>query len=131
MRAGWIKHSVLKMRLVAGIWLAVWVFGCSSNLPEKPVTSQEQQDTTCIPVAVESPTPDWPPSKSSWVIRDHPQISLKVDEQGKVIHAKLIKSSGITEIDDSALAALKKWKYRAAPSCGIRAVQIEVTVHYR
>ena len=64
------------------------------------------------------------------MITTHPRVAFKVDEVGRVFQATLLESSGIKEIDEAALEAAKKWKYKPAPSCGIRSVEITFTVDF-
>ena len=41
-------------------------------------------------------------------------VAVTVDEGGRVVAAKVRTSSGISELDDAALKAVRKWKFKAA-----------------
>ncbi len=45
-------------------------------------------------------------------------VGMEVDPQGRLIHVKVLRSSGSAEFDRAAVAAVRRWKFRAAAKGG-------------
>jgi TonB family protein len=99
-------------------------------------TASKQQTTstpkgTCVPVLNTKPKPSWPKSLTTQKgesFKGNPVISFDVDEEGNVKDAKVVRSSGIRDVDEWVLREMKRWKYKPAPSCGLRHSQVIVTI---
>ncbi|HTF57170.1 MAG TPA: TonB family protein [Planctomycetota bacterium] len=63
-------------------------------------------------VALQNPPPDYPEGARRRNIQGTVAIQFLVLEDGTVSEAKVRESSGNAELDDAALAAVRKWKYR-------------------
>jgi len=71
-------------------------------------------------VALQTPPPDYPEGARRRNIQGTVRVSFYVDETGTVSNGSVSESSGNTELDEAALAAIRKWKYRPrAPGSGM------------
>ncbi len=81
------------------------------------------------PVPVRTVAPDVPHSFSKTGEQGLVTVGFTVDEQGNVQDPKVIKSSH-PELEEPALAALKKWRFKPAKKDGV-AVAIHVAIPIR
>jgi TonB family protein len=56
--------------------------------------------------------------------RRTPMAAYEVQEDGDVRKLRLVRRSGIKELDSKLLLAASKWKYEARPGCGIVKVRL-------
>jgi TonB family protein len=49
--------------------------------------------------------------------RQSPVIKFQINEDGSVSNARLVRSSGVKDIDKKVLKAVSSWKYEAVPGC--------------
>ena len=60
-----------------------------------------------------------------------PTVSFVIAEDGKVRKVKLVRSSGIRDIDRNAIKTVRKWKYNSRPGCEAVEVLMTITIHFR
>ncbi|HEY3225410.1 MAG TPA: energy transducer TonB [Planctomycetota bacterium] len=71
-------------------------------------------------VAIKSPPPEYPEGARRRNIEGAVTIKLYVADDGSVWDLKVAESSGNGELDEAALAAVRKWKYRPlSPGAGM------------
>lgn len=71
-------------------------------------------------VAIKSPPPEYPEGARRRNIEGAVTIKLYVADDGSVSDLKVAESSGNGELDEAALAAVRKWKYRPlSPGAGM------------
>jgi hypothetical protein len=58
----------------------------------------------------------------------HPSVSLNVSEDGSIHDVKMIATSRLAWVDKAILDEARKWKFSAAPGCGIRDVRAMVII---
>ncbi|HSC78680.1 MAG TPA: energy transducer TonB, partial [Candidatus Acidoferrales bacterium] len=85
----------------------------------------------CAAVAVSQPMPANLRLKSGDVWKGRPTVSFNVTEKGKVQKLKLLKSSGIPDIDREVLRTVRKWKYKPEPGCQPVEVEMTITIDFR
>jgi TonB family protein len=56
--------------------------------------------------------------------RRPPMVAYEVQEDGDVRKLRLVRHSGIKELDRKLLLAASQWKYQARPGCGIVKVRL-------
>jgi hypothetical protein len=59
-----------------------------------------------------------------------PNVKYQIDEDGTVSDIKLIRSSGITDIDIRISFAAWNWKYKPRPGCGIVETETSVIIDW-
>ena len=131
---------------VALVGLSFWLFWRSRtglrelpSTPESailsPTTSRETlSGPECKPVAIESALPRWSDGiqlRGNEKYENSPLVSFKVDEAGNVFDVKLARSSGVSGVDTKLLEAVRKWRYKPRPGCGVVESEISVTIHFR
>jgi len=57
-------------------------------------------------------------------------VSFKVDENGSVSQPSVVRSTGVKDVDNYLLKAVKGWKYKPAPGCGTRDAEADLTVDF-
>jgi len=60
-----------------------------------------------------------------------PLIAFQIAESGEVINAHVKRSSGIRDIDDSALNSIQSTKYSARPGCPLIESEADVIIDFR
>lgn len=81
------------------------------------------------PVPVKTPPPEYPLTMKREGVSGVVAVSAVIDEKGIVISATVAKSSH-SDFEDSAVAAVKKWKFKPAQKDGVP-VKMKVTVPIR
>lgn len=81
------------------------------------------------PVPVKTPPPEYPEGMKRQGVSGVVAVSIVIDETGSVISATVAKSSQ-SEFEPSAVAAVKKWKFKPAQKDG-SPVKMKVTVPIR
>jgi len=99
-----------------------------SNTPNTPDNSNNQ--TISAPAAPRQARVDAPPSPKRAIRPDYPKgarqrgeqgevtLAIQVDAEGAVSEAKVVVSSGFAELDEAAVRAVQKAKFRPARSDG-------------
>jgi protein TonB len=88
-------------------------------------------DIDRLPAAVFNPAPVYPPDaqRNRWSGRV--LLRVKVAADGQVLSAEIATSSGIKQLDDSALAAVRQWRFTPAQRDGVNvAWEIGVPVRF-
>jgi hypothetical protein len=127
------KHNLLILA-VGLAFAASEALAQAKNDPSKHDAAKDARpDSKCQSKATSTPLakpPDhWSVEKGERYLRS-PRISLLLDEKGAVIEAKIIRTSGIKEIDGWVLNSVKAWKYNAATGCGTREVDVSVSINF-
>jgi len=81
------------------------------------------------PVPVKTPPPDYPINLKREGTSGLVAVSVIIDETGVVTSCSVAKSSN-PDFDESALAAVRKWKFKPAQKDGA-AVKMKVTIPIR
>ena len=56
--------------------------------------------------------------------RRFPMVAYEVQEDGDIRKLRLVRRSGIKELDGNLLSAASQWKYQARPGCGVVKVRL-------
>jgi TonB family protein len=59
-----------------------------------------------------------------------PVVKFQINEDGAVSQAKIVRSSGVSDIDAKVLEAITKWKYKPRPGCGVLDSEMSVLIHW-
>ncbi|HEY0660622.1 MAG TPA: energy transducer TonB [Lysobacter sp.] len=82
------------------------------------------------PMAQETPPPDYPPELACKQIGGQTVLDVSLAANGLPIAVGVARSSGVKTLDDSAVAAVREWKFKAATVRGKPApskLQVPVT----
>jgi TonB family protein len=60
-----------------------------------------------------------------------PVVSFQIHEDGSVTDAKIVRSSGVRDIDKKLLEAVANWKYKPNPGCGVVSTEMTVTIDWQ
>jgi len=123
-----MAHRTPSLRAILRLIAALVLFavnppiGTSQEKPEKTNEDQKRLIKRCNPVIVKKPRLH----VKTFQVREGekskgftPLIAFQIAESGEVINARVKRSSGIRDIDDSALRWIQSAKYRARPGCPI------------
>jgi len=91
-----------------------------------PALSARADEKTEPPVPVRTVAPDVPSSFARSGSVGLVTISFQVDEKGSVQDPTIVKSSH-AELEEPALTAIKKWRFKPAKKDGV-AVSVHVTI---
>jgi len=58
-----------------------------------------------------------------------PLIAFHIAESGEVVGAHVKRSSGIRDMDDSALSSIQSWRYNSRPGCPVIDSETVVLIH--
>lgn len=122
------RRRIRYLSLVAWITLVCVSCGEGPAIGETQTRATVTTDSNCRPVALATPKPAWRKLPGG-VYKGHPHVSFKVTESGAVADPRLIRSSGITAIDERVLTAVAGWEYQPQPGCGDRDVQVTVMIN--
>ncbi len=111
-----MQSLILKLRTL------VLLIGCFV-LPALTVKADEKTEP---PVPVRTVQPDVPSSFSRTGAVGLVTVNFIVDEKGNVQEPKVVKSTH-QELEEPALAAVKKWRFKPAKKDGV-AVAVHVTI---
>jgi len=62
--------------------------------------------------------------------RHSPVIAFEIKEDGSISNLRLVRSSGIKDLDKKTMAAVAVWKYKPRPGCGLIESEMTVTVEF-
>ncbi len=127
------EHNFLSL-VVLGALLATAVHrGVPDAAGAQTATHKPGQPPNCAAVPLKTSLPhrhkNWR-VKAGETYANAPKLSLSVDEEGTVSGVKLIRSSGIHDIDGWVLQAVTKWRYKPAHGCGVRSVEVDVVIDF-
>ena len=62
--------------------------------------------------------------------RASPLVKFEIKEGGTVSNVKMVRSSGLADVDKKILNAVAHWKYKARPTgCGVTESEMSVLIH--
>ena len=118
------------MRLcVLSVWMALlFPFAvpcrCQTGGPEK--VSPKCRNRQIVNNRGPSPPYKFLPGES---YKDSPTIKFQINEDGTVSNVKLMRSSGVKDIDRKLIKAASAWTYKAVPGCIIDA-EATILIHW-
>jgi periplasmic protein TonB len=121
-----MKRTVFALLIFVGLLsVARGQQSAADNAPPPPAKSGSKATP---PQAIETPNPE--PTTDAG---NGPTVLwLIVDSEGRPHDVKVIKSSGSSQADANALAAVRKWRFKPAMKDGVPVkVQINVVVNAR
>ena len=99
--------------LPCSVVIALTLGACtSSDQPAAPVIASTEV------AAVQTPPPDYPPELGCTGVGGTSVLNVVVGVEGKPTDVTLIASSGNSQLDDSAAARVREWKFKAATRNG-------------
>ena len=121
-------------RMMFAILLLVLVFGvvpqaAAQNKPQ-PLEAVSLTEGITPPQLSEVVNPEYTAEAKKKRIEGEVQLTIVIDKRGNVVDARVLKGLGYG-LDESAIAAVKEWKYRPAEKDGAKiAVKLETTVNF-
>jgi len=61
--------------------------------------------------------------------KQSPTVKFQINEDGTVSKVKLIRSSGVKDVDKQVLKEVSSWKFKAVPGCIIDS-EMTVLIHW-
>lgn len=95
-----------------------------------PVDPQSVPPPPTPPMAQDTPPPDYPPELACKQIGGQTLLDVSLAASGLPVGISIARSSGVKTLDDSAVAAVRGWKFKAATLRGKPApakLQVPVT----
>lgn len=140
-KVGRTEYTVLVIAL-ATAWIARDLSALSFAAPSDTASLQQRayhQATAdvgrgCRPVLASRPRPAWPKSlklREGESYKGDPVISFDVNETGQLLNIRVVRSSGVADLDSWVQAQVKRWKYKPSPGCGVRHAEVVITVDFR
>ncbi len=104
----------MKLRLLLGSLAATAALAAcnSSDQPAAPVIAPTEV------AAVQTPPPDYPVELACGGIGGKSVLNVVVGAEGTPTNVTLVTSSGNSQLDDSAIARVREWKFKAATRNG-------------
>jgi protein TonB len=96
---------------LASVLLIAVMSGCKSS-------SEATSDYDTLPKLREYTPPQLPETAALSREKTEVMLSLRIDEDGNVQRASVLRSSGEDQLDSAALAAARTWKYYPASKAG-------------
>jgi protein TonB len=107
---------------LAAVLVAACQQGAQTQEPAPPAPTQ--------PMAQDTPPPDYPPEYACKQIGGTTVLNVSLAANGYPVQVVVFKSSGTVALDDSAITAVKGWKFRPATVRGAPApskLQVPIT----
>ncbi|HEV8694044.1 MAG TPA: energy transducer TonB [Lysobacter sp.] len=110
------QNSADGRNLYVPVWLlalplmTIVLAGCQ----RAPVDQQAAPPPPTPPMAQETPPPDYPPEFACKQIGGQAVLDVSLAANGLPIKVTVSRSSGAKALDDSAVAAVREWKFKAA-----------------
>lgn len=61
-----------------------------------------------------------------------PVITYKIGADGIVSNVKLVRTSGIKDVDEKEAQAISQWRYQPRPvGCGVIETKVSITIDFR
>jgi len=92
--------------------------------PAEPSIVQQGQDVESPPQKVYSPAPTYPASALREGLTGRVVLRVHLDADGKVVLARVRRSSGHTVLDEAALASVRRWRFQPARRLGVAVEQV-------
>lgn len=84
-----------------------------------------------VPDYLVNPPPPYPPLSRRRGEQGVVLVNVAIDESGKVADLSVKQSSGFTRLDEAAVTAIKRWKFKPAMVAGIRvADRVDVPIRF-
>jgi TonB family protein len=65
------------------------------------------------------------------IYKQVPVITFEVSEDGIVSNVKLVRSSGVKDIDKNEVQAISQWRYKPRPTgCGVIESEVAITIDF-
>jgi len=107
--------------------------GTASVKAEK-VVKKDKTAKPCVPQLAPGPS-HGPPTEFKFRkgerYRHSPVVSYAVDPDGKISSVKLVRSSGVKDIDAFVVDWVKNLRYKPAPGCETLLVETDITIDFR
>jgi TonB family protein len=91
-----------------------------------PIALSQANQTDCKSLVLQNGSPETrelQPQKGE-KYRRPPMVAYEVQEDGGVSRLRLVRRSGIKELDQELVAAASKWNYKERPGCGTARVPL-------
>jgi protein TonB len=112
----------------AGIEQPLQIQTSVPTIASKSSSGQHQ----AIPTKIYSPRPDYPEEALQARIEGRVVLHVKVDSDGKVLSATILRSSGFESLDQAARRSVLKWRFESPRRFGQRiATEIKVPITFR
>lgn len=126
------QHAPLSRNRHPGAWLAcalavAWLAGCQ-RVPADDAENAPPPPTP--PMAQDTPPPYYPPELACRQVGGQALLDVSLAANGLPVKVTVARSSGVKALDDSAMAAVRDWKFKAATVRGRPAsskLQVPVT----
>jgi len=79
-----------------------------------PVEPETAPPPPTPPMAQETPPPDYPPELACRQIGGQTVLDVSLAANGLPVDVRVARSSGTKVLDDSAITAVREWKFKAA-----------------
>jgi|TARA_B100001059_G_scaffold59638_3_gene55103 protein TonB len=86
----------------------------AENARKKAATTAAGQRTVSKPSGISQPKPKYPPAARRAGQQGTVTLSFTIGSSGKVISARIAKSSGYILLDNAALSAIRGWRFKPA-----------------
>ena len=124
------EHNFPKIVVLAGLFLL--------GSPTRGAAQQHAQGTSEIaPCAAGKPAKGgMRPVPKKWKLQpgekfsNSPVISFAVSPSGKVDSIRLLKSSGVKDVDRWVVLSVKRWRYKSVRRCAPTELQMTVSVDF-
>lgn len=105
-----------------------------ASVKTEKILKQGKVSKPCVPQLAPGPS-HGPPKEFKFrkgeTYRHSPVVSYQVDPDGTVSNVKLVRNTGVRDIDAFAVDWVKKRKYKAAPGCESLLVEVDITIDFR
>jgi len=105
------RQWVSLLSIFAGALMVTVMNGCKSS-------SELTEDYDTLPKLREYTPPEFPETVSLSKEKAEVLLNLRIDEEGNVRRATVLRSSGEEQLDSAAIAAARTWKYTPASKAG-------------
>ena len=86
----------------------------AENARKKAATAAAGQRTVSKPSGISQPKPKYPPAARRAGQQGTVTLSFTIGSSGKVISARIAKSSGYILLDNAAISAIRGWRFKPA-----------------
>jgi protein TonB len=103
----------MKLQLVLGsLAAAMLLSACGEGQPDAPAIAPTEV------AAVQTPPPDYPAELACTGVGGKSVLKVVIGPEGNPTDVSLVTSSGNSQLDDSAAARVREWKFKAATRNG-------------
>lgn len=110
------------------IALLLAVCACPGSLGQ--ASAKTTLSKQCEPMAISRPLPKGPfhtlPNES---LKNSPLLKFQINEDGTVTNVRLLRGSGVSDIDKQEVAYVLRWKYKPRPQgCGVLELEMSINI---